>query len=79
MYDRRTSQDRTAEAVKFAAKVTASALGTGGTTDDAPCDDAPDDASDDEFEVGDIVALLDKISTRFNPHIILGKIFEDIC
>ena len=75
MYDRRTSQDRTAQAVKFTAELTASALGTGGT-EEASRDDAQEDASDGEFEVGDIVGLVDRISTRVNPHLILGKILR---
>ena len=73
MYDRRSWQDRTTEAVKFAAKLTASALSGGENTTDASDHDASDD---DAYEVGDIVAMVDRISTRSKPHILLGKILR---
>ena len=68
IYDKRTSQDRTAQAVKFSSDVAAGALGVQAFN--------KSDIDDDLYEVGDIVALIDKEATASKPLIFLGKILR---
>lgn len=68
VYDKRTSQDRTAQAVNFCSKVAAGTLGIEAFK--------KSDIDDDLYEVGDIVALIDKEATASKPLILLGKILR---
>jgi hypothetical protein len=78
VYDRRTTQDRTAEAIKFTSNLTTRAL------QEAPAhanssfheDEEEEDDADTQYEVGDIVALVKSTSTLPNPDILLGKVLR---
>ncbi len=73
VYDKRTSEDRTAKAVKFSSGIAASGLG-GNTSASVSGSDATKD--DYHFDVGDIVATIDRNSTTSNHLIFLGKILR---
>ena len=69
VYDRRTTQDKSAKAVKLTSSVAGTALCSNSTTKhDGDGDVIP--------EQGDIVALVEEHSTRAAPQILLGKVLR---
>ena len=69
VYDRRTTQDKSAKAVKLTSSVAGTALCSNSTTKhDGDGDVIP--------EQGDIVALVKEHSTRAAPQILLGKVLR---
>ncbi len=66
VYDRRSTQDRTTQAVQFASSVTAGVLGGGSEVHEEV----------DTYEIGDIVGMVSKGSTLREPKVLIGKVLR---
>lgn len=68
--------DRVAKAVNLTSTITANALGGGSLAAAKRADEEQQPEDDESYQVGDIVACVDKDSTESQPLILLGKVLR---